>query len=90
MEEDNVRAIGKCNGCSKFAAISSGVCRECKNRFGPRFDALAEKIRRNPGFRNACYAALSTELAREKFVSMFGEHGAGYAMVLPIPSRGSR
>ncbi len=87
MEEANVRAIGKCNGCSKFGALFTGVCKECTRKFGPRFGTLAAKIRENPGFKNVCYTTLRTELARTEFVAMFGGMDT---MPSPIPSQGSR
>lgn len=90
MEEANVRAIGKCNGCTKFGALSEGVCKECTEKFGPRFGTLVAKIRGNPGFKNACYTALRTDLARAEFVTMFGDREEAYAMISPTPAQGSR
>jgi predicted amidophosphoribosyltransferase len=89
MEEDNVRTVGNCNGCSKFGALSAGVCKECTRKFGPRFGGLAAKIRENPGFKNVCYTALKTEHARSEFVTMFGGEEQAYAMISTTPSQGS-
>lgn len=50
---------------------------------------MAAKIRGNPGFKNACYTALKTELARAEFVAMFGGQEEAYAMVSPILSQRS-
>lgn len=90
MREDNVRAIGDCSGCSKFGALTAGACKECVKKFGPRFGALATKIRENPGFKNICYTALKTERARSEFVAMFGGEEQAYAMVSPTPLQRSR
>jgi hypothetical protein len=73
MGEGKVRSIGGCPVCRRSAVLVDGACAGCARRFGPRFAALAARLRREPEFKRTCYEALSTDFARREFVDMFGE-----------------
>lgn len=72
MAEGNVRSVGRCAGCQKMSALEAGACPACTKRFGPRFGAMASRVRAEPEFRLKCFLALKSDLARAEFVRTFG------------------
>ncbi len=68
-----VTAIGSCPGCLKMAALREGSCKKCFSAFGPKYGAMARRIRDDPEFSKKCYGALRSELAKRQFVVTFGD-----------------
>lgn len=81
MEEAKIASIGGCAGCRKSSVLTDGVCKGCLAKFGPRFAALAVKVRTKPEFHELCFRALRSDAARAEFVAMFGP-------VDPVPGSG--
>lgn len=74
MREAAVAHVGRCPGCLKMGRLKNGACVECQ-KFGTKFGAMAERIRADPRYRLMCYGALKSDVAKRKFVEMFGETG---------------
>jgi len=76
--ESKVTEIGSCPGCMRMAALREGSCKACFSTFGPKYGAMAKRIREDEGFRKKCYGALKSDLAKRQFVLTFGDpHAIG-------------
>jgi hypothetical protein len=73
---DCVVAVGRCVGCAVFGRLVGPLqdaCSECLSgsRRGPRWLALARRVRTDPAFRAAAYAAVPEEW-RSHFRRIYG------------------
>jgi len=55
-----------------MAALDPHVCAGCARKFGPKYGAMASRIRSDPGFKLKCYESLKTDMVRAEFVRTFG------------------
>jgi hypothetical protein len=77
---DCVVGLGRCVGCAAFGRLAGpfrDACSECLSglRRGPRWLALARRVRTDPAFAAAAYAALP-ESWRDHFHRVFGRPAA--------------
>jgi hypothetical protein len=74
-----VTVIGTCGCCCRGRSIlvlDSGICWVCARCFGLRNAFLTVRVREDPAFRLLAFRCLRDDVARARFVVLFGAPGA--------------